>query len=138
MQTNTDNLKDFSRLLAFEISKRSTFDVDEVGVLIETRFKENFLELIVDYSNHASQVYERLKAKTSQAAYKSAEWHRLTQKLGVFKSKKLAANRAMMEAKKESKYRQLKSFVQERYGQEAFDEFIKTIDPEYGNVDQSL
>ena len=136
MQTNTDNLKDFSRLLAFEISKRSTFDVDEVGVLIETRFKENFLELIVDYSSHAEQAYQRVKAMASRAPYKSDEWHRLTQKLGVFKSKKLAANRAMFEAKKESKYRRLKAFVEERYGADAISEFIAMLEEnkEYGHI----
>ncbi len=118
-------IRDCAATLAKEISNRKLVDLEETAILIEFLFNNCLVEFVKEYTSHGEKEYFDLLQQQSKNRPGSEAYVSMGYKLAAAKHKKASGNRILNEVRQESKYTYLKEFVVNKYGQEAFNQFVE-------------
>jgi hypothetical protein len=124
-----DIIDDFAKSIAEEIGQKRFYEISEVKAVAKTRLSFALTEILavsVDkYEGEQARLKEIVADPTVTGHYRAE----ISRKLGVVNDKLKKYRKAIKAREEGDEYDKLKSFVRDKYGTEALNDFFKNINP---------
>jgi len=122
-----ENSKRFANEIANEIISRTSFDLEEISLLIQVRLKQHVVEIMTEYSSKEENEYLKLLTQQKGLHPRSTRYIELGYDLAIARKRLASVNRALNNIKKESRYEFLRDYVLNTFGENALDEINEKL-----------